>query len=238
MTSTEDLLYKENLRGKKYMMGVGPWFYTNLAQWNKNWHCPSESLWYDRWKQVMEIMPDFVQIITWNDFGESSYICDIAREQIVEGAEPYVLGQSHAAFRSVLPFLISAYKAGSTKVTLVQKDIAIAWYRTAPVRCIQDNGTVWGQGGSILAACGARDVVSVMAVTKGAASITVAIGKSYKVVFETQEQDPISYFEVPFGSHTTGAVVISMNGKSTVGPEITDGAGDCNASLNAVAIQV
>jgi hypothetical protein len=112
----------------------------------------------------MEIMPDFVQIITcksrylgWsrrsslncnsdyatyagNDFGESSYICDIAREQIVERAEPYVLGHSHAAFRSVLPFLISAYKAGSVKAALVQKDIAIAWYRTAPVRCIQDNG--------------------------------------------------------------------------------------------------
>jgi hypothetical protein len=69
-----------------------------------------------------------------------------------------------------------------------------------------------------------------MAVTKSAASITVEIGKSCKVVFDTQEHDPISYFEVPFDSHTTGAVVISMNEKSTVGPEITDGAGDCNVS--------
>ncbi len=85
MTTVEDLLYKDNLAGKKYMMGVSPWFYTgtspalpheaaplriltaqcpDLAQWNKHWYCSSESLWYDRWQQVLEIMPDFVQIIT------------------------------------------------------------------------------------------------------------------------------------------------------------------------------
>jgi hypothetical protein len=37
---------------------------TDLPQWDKNWYCSSESLWYDRWQQVMEVMPDFVQIIT------------------------------------------------------------------------------------------------------------------------------------------------------------------------------
>lgn len=29
MTPFEDGLYKDNLRGKKYMMGVSPWFYTS-----------------------------------------------------------------------------------------------------------------------------------------------------------------------------------------------------------------
>jgi len=29
MSTTEDLLYLENLKGKKYMMGVSPWFYTS-----------------------------------------------------------------------------------------------------------------------------------------------------------------------------------------------------------------
>ncbi|KAL2022037.1 hypothetical protein VTK56DRAFT_6277 [Thermocarpiscus australiensis] len=87
MTAVEDKLYIRSLGGKKYMMGVSPWFYTHLPQWNKNWHCSSESLWYDRWQQVIETQPDFVQIITWNDFGESSYICDISPAQIVSGAE-------------------------------------------------------------------------------------------------------------------------------------------------------
>ena len=69
----------------KYMMGVSPYFYTSqclnlsasaggvsvvltlrtdLPQWNKNWYCSSESLWYDRWQQILEVQPDFVEIIT------------------------------------------------------------------------------------------------------------------------------------------------------------------------------
>lgn len=31
MTTTEDVLYKENLRGKKYMMPVSPCFYTSTS---------------------------------------------------------------------------------------------------------------------------------------------------------------------------------------------------------------
>ena len=29
MSTAEDLLYLDNLKGKKYMMGVSPWFYTS-----------------------------------------------------------------------------------------------------------------------------------------------------------------------------------------------------------------
>lgn len=36
----------------------------DLPQWNKNWYCSSESLWYDRWQQILEVQPDFVEIIT------------------------------------------------------------------------------------------------------------------------------------------------------------------------------
>lgn len=41
-----------------------PRFVLDLPQWNKNWYSSSESLWHDRWQQVLEIMPDYVQIIT------------------------------------------------------------------------------------------------------------------------------------------------------------------------------
>lgn len=32
--------------------------------WSKNWYSSSDSLWFDRWKQVLEVLPDYVQIIT------------------------------------------------------------------------------------------------------------------------------------------------------------------------------
>lgn len=88
----EDEAYARVLRRKQgkegaYMMGVSPWFYTSkslrsvwirvyrycctnfwrkkgLPQWNKNWHSSGESLWYDRWRQIWQVKPRFVQIIT------------------------------------------------------------------------------------------------------------------------------------------------------------------------------
>ncbi|KAK3942588.1 glycoside hydrolase [Diplogelasinospora grovesii] len=241
VTVHEDRLYQSELRGKKYMMGVSPYFYTNLPQWGKNWYSPSESLWYDRWQQVLEIMPDFVQIITWNDYGESSYICDTAHHQIVRGAEKYTHGYDHAAFRAVLPYYIAAYKAGKTSIDLPkdQEDIAIAWYRTTPVGCGADGDTKWGQGGSDSAANGARDVISIMAVTKGATSVSVNIGNKVQKTCHTTEQMRISYFEMPFHEGTTGPVMMSMNGKTVKGPEIRNECPPCgHVIFNAVAIQV
>ncbi|KAK3294952.1 glycoside hydrolase family 71 protein [Chaetomium fimeti] len=237
MTTVEDLFYKDCLRGKKYMMGVSPWFYTgkftspsvslfyliagpDLPQWNKNWYCSGESLWHDRWQQVLEVMPDFVQIITWNDFGESSYVCDSSSAQVVSGTETYVSGHCHAAFRAVLPYFITAFKSGTADIDWHGKNTAIAWYRTVPIRGQQHSATVWGQGGTVSATHGAKDVVSVMAVTKGVACITVTIGNACRVTFETTSRNPVSYFEVPYDHRITGPVSLTLNGKTAVGPEI------------------
>lgn len=68
-------------------MGVSPYFYTgmryanpsygepttnrdtDLPQYNKNWYSSSDSLWYDRWKQALDILPEYIEIIT------CKYIC-------------------------------------------------------------------------------------------------------------------------------------------------------------------
>ncbi|KAH6617236.1 glycoside hydrolase family 71 protein [Chaetomium tenue] len=238
MTTVEDLLYKDCLRDKKYMMGVSPWFYTDLPQWNKNWYCSSESLWHDRWQQVLEVMPDFVQIITWNDFGESSYICDESSAQVVSGAESYIAGHSHTAFRAVLPYFITAFKSGTADIDWQGENTAIAWYRATPIRGQQHSETVWGQGGTVSANHGAKDVISVMAVTKGVASITITAGNACRVTFETTSQSPVSYFEVPYNNRTTGPVTLALDGKTATGPEIRPCHGTGKASLNAVAIHV
>jgi glucan endo-1,3-alpha-glucosidase len=68
---------------------------------------------------------------------------------------------------------------------------------------------------------GARDVLSVMSVTKEPVSIVVQIGDSTRMIFETNGKKLLSYFEVPFDNSTTGPVVLSVNGESTTGPEIS-----------------
>jgi hypothetical protein len=51
-------------------MPVSPWFYGNMPGYNKNWMWNNWDLWYDRWQQVLIVQPEYVQIISWNDFGE------------------------------------------------------------------------------------------------------------------------------------------------------------------------
>ncbi|SLM37963.1 alpha--glucanase [Lasallia pustulata] len=94
------------LGSKPYMMGVPPWFYTNLP--GKNWLWPSNDLWYNRWQQAIQYQPELVEIISWNDYGESHYIGPIRSPGIPSGAARYVDNMPHDDWRAFLPFYIAA----------------------------------------------------------------------------------------------------------------------------------
>lgn len=104
---------------KKYMMPVSPWFYTALPGLDKNWMWRGDNLWEDRWRQVLEVQPAFVEILTWNDYGESHYIGPVrelpAQELMNAGGAPvdYVTGLDHDGWRKQLPFYIGLYKSGA-----------------------------------------------------------------------------------------------------------------------------
>jgi glucan endo-1,3-alpha-glucosidase len=88
-------------------------------------------------------------------------------------------------------------------------------------------GTVWGQGGSAPATIGTEDVVSIIALTNSATDINVSIGSgAAQSVSPSKTVGKASFYEVPFNGRT-GAVTISLNGKTTTGPEITN---SCPAS--------
>jgi glucan endo-1,3-alpha-glucosidase len=175
-----------------------------------------------------------------NDYGESSYINAPISHQVVAGADVYVTGFDHTAFRFVLPYFISAYKAGNANVA-VPSEGAVAWYRTTPATICSDGGklvtikwfakielthfigTVWGQGGGASAAGGTQDVVSIIALTNAPTNINVQIGSgdSGQSVSATSTVGKASFYEVPINGRT-GGVTITLNGKSTTGPEITN----------------
>ncbi|KAI0483774.1 glycoside hydrolase family 71 protein [Xylaria cf. heliscus] len=237
ITTGNDVAYKSVLNGKPYMMGVSPYFYTDLP--GKNWYSSSDSLWFDRWKQVLDIKPEYIQIITWNDYGESSYINAPISHQIVSGAGPYVNGFDHTAFRFVLPYFINAYKAGNANVAIPSEG-ALVWYRTTPAAICGDGGTVWGQGGGASAAGGTKDVVNVIALTNAPTNINVKIGSGDggQSVSATSTFGKASFYQVPINGKT-GAVTVTVNGKSTTGPSI---ANSCPSSghvnFNSVSFQV
>ncbi|KAK4222740.1 glycoside hydrolase [Podospora fimiseda] len=129
---------------KLYMMPVSPWFYTNLPGLGKNWMWRGDQLWETRWDNVMEVQPDFVQILTWNDFGESHYIGPVHENQlelfdVFEAPINYVRNYTHDGWRKLLPFQIELYKTGQVPAEI--NESVMAYYRSAPALACPSGGT-------------------------------------------------------------------------------------------------
>jgi len=65
--------------GKSYMASVSPWFFTHYGpnSYNKNWiYRADDWLFSNRWEMLIANRQhvDIVQVLTWNDYGESHYI--------------------------------------------------------------------------------------------------------------------------------------------------------------------
>ncbi|KAK3346008.1 glycosyl hydrolase family 71-domain-containing protein [Lasiosphaeria hispida] len=184
---------------------------------------------YDRWEQVLDVDPDMVEIITWNDFGESHYIGDIREEQVIDSAKPYVDGLTHEGFRAILPYYAAAYKAGTIgqarQATLAMGDgVAIAWYRPTPANITGcgDGGTKWGQEGNLTAKAGVADVINIIAVSRKDTPLIISMGGQTRTI--DLLAGPPNFIQVPFSdfANERGNVTITMNRVTSSGPAITD----------------
>ncbi|KAL2814367.1 glycosyl hydrolase family 71-domain-containing protein [Aspergillus cavernicola] len=184
MNTSEDLEYMSNLASRPYIMPVSPWFYTNLKQFNKNWVWRGDDLWYTRWQQVLEVQPEYVEILTWNDYGESHYIGPLREEaRGVFGQAgalfDYAEGMDHDGWRVLLPYLIGVYK-GDIEEGEVEEEVLSVWYRLSPAGACGDGGTMGNtesqnqvvlEAGEVL-----EDKVFYSAVLEGDAEVRVSIG--------------------------------------------------------------
>lgn len=143
ITAVQDKVWQTALKsaGKTFMMGVSPWFYTDLPSYSKAWVWRGDNTWSRRWRQAIEVRPEFVEIVTWNDFGESHYVGPIYGPGIPSSpgadARPYVNGYPHEAWLETLPYQIAAYKHAynpRNPIPAVSRgeDKIVYWYRRAP----------------------------------------------------------------------------------------------------------
>lgn len=134
ITDSDDMAWKSAVGDKAFMMGVSPWFFTDLPGYGKAWVWRGDDMWHSRWEQVLEVKPSFVEIVTWNDYGESHYIGPIWQDGIPhdsgakEDATWYVDGMPHDAWREVLPYYIQhinqrlQVSMGPARPTLTQRN--------------------------------------------------------------------------------------------------------------------
>ena len=101
---------------------------------NQNFYRIGELNLPERIEQALALQPDFVEIVTWNDAGESHYIGNNWPEAIAgaPAIQAYANGYDHTSWQDVLAPFIAAYKRGATSLGAVTSfgDFAGAfWYR-------------------------------------------------------------------------------------------------------------
>jgi hypothetical protein len=225
MTTGPDTAWKSMLGSKPYMMPVSPWFYTNLPNWGKNWLWRGDDMWYQRWQEVIQFQPDLVEIISWNDFGESHYIGPIRSAGIPSGAW-YVDGMSHDGWLAMLPTYIDAYKAGSMP-TSASTDKISYWYKVNPGLSGGNGGTTGNNPRYQTTAppeTVEQDKIFLDVMVSAPSDVVVTIGSNSPTTLSATKAG-ISHFSVPLNGQTgavsfqvkrSGAVV-----KSCTGPEVT-----------------
>jgi hypothetical protein len=182
MTTFVDASYLQYLNGKPYMMPVSPWFYTNLPGYNKNWLWRGDDLWNDRWLQTLYLQPEWVEIISWNDYGESHYIGPIrsnALGAMSTGRAPvdYVSNYPHDGWRQLLPFAIDMYVRNTTTIS---EEALVVWYRTQPATACSSGGTTGNTASQLQVefdpASIVQDAVFFSAILTSPAQVSVSIG--------------------------------------------------------------
>jgi len=126
--------------GKVFMAPVSPYFakhYCGLPPDAKpNWvfgNYKGPGLWIDHWKQLIDISPDFIEIVTWNDYPEASYIGPVTAPWGISdkcnGNGPTMYDRAsfpHDAYGDLARYFITTYKTGSAQIT---QDKVYVFYR-------------------------------------------------------------------------------------------------------------
>ncbi|OHF01937.1 mutanase [Colletotrichum orchidophilum] len=128
-----DATYIAALRGKPYIAPVSPWFSTHFGPevpYSKNWVFPSDTLWYDRWQQILSLQPRFLEIVTWNDYGESHYVGRLDSPHGDDGNSKWVYGFPHNGWLDMAQPFIKAFRAGaSDPKPYITEDKVVYWFR-------------------------------------------------------------------------------------------------------------
>lgn len=240
MNTYIDASYEEFMDSSMpYMMAVSPWFYTNLPGYSKNWLWRGDSLWNDRWTEVLYWQPEYVELLTWNDYGESHYFGPIRSNTVLDvGKAPfdYVSDMPHDGWRALLPFWIDMYKTGTASVS---EEVLVTWYRVNPASACSSGGTSGNTASQFQVEYPPSEIVQdrvyFNALLTSEASVSVTIGgTAVTAEWSSKPWDGVGVYNgsAPING-LTGAVVVTVNGMSVTGKAITTSCTDGYSNFNA-----
>ncbi|KAJ7729693.1 glycosyl hydrolase family 71-domain-containing protein [Mycena maculata] len=112
-----------------YSTTVSGWFYTHLSDKNRLLRS-DDWLLNNRWNQLIQMRDQiqFVEMVTWNDWGEGDYFGTITIDQ--PAGTDFVNGYPHTAWLAMSGYYIQAFKT-SVYPTITQ-DVIYYWSRPHP----------------------------------------------------------------------------------------------------------
>lgn len=225
---------------KTFMMGLSPLQYKNTG--GNNWYRRGEQNLEYRFGQVLSLQPDFIELITWNDAGESHYMGNSWPESI-DGSDinNYTEDYDHTGYWQILPSFVNAWKSGATDTTTMY-----------PTNGAQAQGTFWHHTMLAGAACTyppqgqdtAQDWVTVVVLlAKDAVAHTLTVTSGGNIIGTNSSLVPgfnkfsaegmvVGTVEVSVVETATGALVVAGTGPL----EVVDETGACNYNFQVVGL--
>ncbi|ODN83711.1 hypothetical protein L202_01805 [Cryptococcus amylolentus CBS 6039] len=132
LDTSSDTTYLAALGNKEYMAAASPAFFTYYGptSYNKNWIYRSDDwLLARRFEQIISqrVSIDLIELISWNDYGESHYLGPIRTDQ--PNSQGWTDGMPHTAWLTVVSYYASAFKTGSYSAG---SDQLVLWSRPHP----------------------------------------------------------------------------------------------------------
>ncbi|KAM7201606.1 glycoside hydrolase family 71 /Carbohydrate-binding module family 24 [Naviculisporaceae sp. PSN 640] len=207
-----DREYRNWLGGRPYLAPISPWFHTHYNRYNnKNWVMGTGLSYFDRWNEILRNSPEYVEIISWNDYGESHYIGPLSSRHSDDGHSKYVNDMPHDGWLDMAKPFIAAYKArASSPNAYIQKDQIIYWYRPTPkdVNCQNDPLGPKPDGWDTV-----EDSIFVVSLLTQPGSITVNSGSNSAVTWNAPAGAYAQKVPMSVGSQT---FTLSRNGQAVL----------------------
>ncbi|ETN38867.1 uncharacterized protein HMPREF1541_06908 [Cyphellophora europaea CBS 101466] len=190
-----DEVYKSSLGSNDYIAPVSPWFFTHFGAssgYPKNWVFPSDLLWFERWNDILTLNARFLEILTWNDYGESHYIGPLSSKHTDDGSSAWTNDMPHDGWLDMAKPFIAAWKSGSNDLASnIESEQLIYWYRTTSKTQPCNDALGQPDGADHMA-----DSVFVVTLLKSDAEVTISSGDNSQTF---QAKAGAFAFTVPMG---------------------------------------
>ncbi|KAL1949763.1 hypothetical protein VTO73DRAFT_8644 [Trametes versicolor] len=244
VSSSKDQTALTNARaaGKLYMMPLSSVQFKHIDS-GQNWYRIGELNLPLRVSQVLALQPDFVEIITWNDSGESHYIGNCWPEAIAgaPAIQAYSNGYDHTHWQDVLAPFIVAYKNGATSLSSVTPFGAFAgafWYRPL-LKAASCSGDGLGKPSGWQ---NAQDLINIaMLLPSTSSGVTLRVTSGGTVVATLATKPGLNFASVPIRSGSQRVELVAANGSimgagSSTQDVVSDTSGVCNFNYQVVHI--